>query len=132
MSLDRNTILLALAALGDEAAILERGHFGRTDKPEAVKALRSILNAPAAPSLSSSFSVLTYHQGQGHGEPQHPIKVAGGQGLTVTLPAEGDYLECDIYIERTDRAWTINISPDDTDIKLVLEIGPGGYLTVRK
>ncbi len=78
--------------------------------------------------------IATYIPERGHGAPFVPVKVEGGQGITLTLPLK-DKEQADIYIERVQKEdgsfkWQINISPDAMDIKAVVEITDMGEIQV--
>ncbi len=81
--------------------------------------------------MKRQFKVRTYNGANGHGDPTHKILVEDGQGLTITLPEDEAGFRPDIYIERVEGKWTINVSPEESDIRAVVEISAGGTLSVR-
>lgn len=75
--------------------------------------------------------VPTYHDdGRGHADPQMPVEVHVGQGIQLTLrPPSADGAGPDVYVERRDGRWTVNISPDSNDVRVVVNIFDGGTIT---
>lgn len=75
--------------------------------------------------------VMTYLDGKGHGAPLNVVSVDFGQGILVKLPPlEGTTDQPDIYIERREDRWTINVTPDNADVRVVVTIHDNAAIDV--
>ena len=83
-------------------------------------------------------SVQTYLGAFGHGKPEVPaVLTLNNQGITVYPGAkpehdfgpDGDKTP-DVHLERRPKAWAISVSPDSTDISVVVTVFDDGGLSV--
>lgn len=78
-------------------------------------------------------AVPTYHDDRGHGEPHRPALITVGQGITIKLDPKSPEAgrEADVYIERRETRWQINVSPNSDDIRVVVNVNDDGSLSVQ-
>jgi hypothetical protein len=75
-------------------------------------------------------TVPTYHSdGRGHTEPNVPVQIGVGQGVTLTLGPERPNGQPDVYVERRPNGWSINITPDAADIRVAVTVADDGTIT---
>ena len=83
-------------------------------------------------------SLPTYSEDSGHGEPRIPVRIHLNQGMTVDLgltekhdfDPDGDRTP-NVYIERREGRWQVNIDPDGLDIVVAVNIMDDGSVQVR-
>jgi len=82
--------------------------------------------------IEQTVHIPTYHNdGRGHDEPSLPVKISIHQGIGLSLPpAQPSGDEPDIYLERREDHWTLNVSPDSADIRAIVKIHDDGRLEV--
>lgn len=89
---------------------------------------RNALLNPEGP--NTTYHVQTYNPGSGHGEPLVPLVVSGGQGLTIEFPENANGDSPDLYIEHLRGQWTINFTPDNADVRVVIKMRDDSSFTV--
>jgi hypothetical protein len=79
--------------------------------------------------------VHTYNAEIGHGNPQMPVTVELGQGITITMPRGDTGMDMDVYVERVDdnkgnKGWWVSVSNDAMEIRTTVRVTDEGEVSV--